>query len=188
MTSVAPILWWYLARASGLVAWAALVATIVWGVLLATRLLRPHDRPAWMTDLHRWFGGLALATTTLHLVALVADSNVHFGLTDLLVPFASDWRPGAVAVGVAALYLLVLVEVSSLLRPRLSRRTWRLFHLASYPLAFAVPVHAALAGTDTTNAVYRVAAVVGVTILVATVSARLLVPANGRRGMRTTAS
>ena len=42
-----PQLWWYFARASGMVAAILLVASLVWGVLMATRALRPVDKPAW---------------------------------------------------------------------------------------------------------------------------------------------
>ena len=56
-------------------------------------------------------GGLAVMFTAIHLAALVADSYVHFGLADLTVPFASSWQPGAVALGVVAMWLLLAVEV-----------------------------------------------------------------------------
>ena len=39
--------WWYLSRSSGIIALVLLVLSVVWGVLLATRALKPHDRPAW---------------------------------------------------------------------------------------------------------------------------------------------
>ena len=68
----------------------------------------------------------------VHLGALVADSYVHFGVADLLVPFASSWKSGAVAWGVVAFWFLIAVEVSSLMMRRLPRRTWRAIHLTSY--------------------------------------------------------
>src|SRR5688572_18628698 len=84
---------WYVARSSGIVALVLLVASLTWGVLLATRVLRPHDRPAWLLDLHRWLGGLALAMTGLHLAGLWLDGYVHFGPAELFVPGASGYRP-----------------------------------------------------------------------------------------------
>ena len=38
-----PHLWWYVTRASGLVAWAAITGSVLWGVLLATRVVRSID-------------------------------------------------------------------------------------------------------------------------------------------------
>ena len=46
---------------------------------------------------------LAVSLTAIHLGALVAGGYVHFGLADLIVPFASQCKPGAVAQGVIAI-------------------------------------------------------------------------------------
>ena len=54
-----PQTWWYMTRASGMIAWLVLGATCLWGILLITRMLKPADRPAWLLDLHRWLGALA---------------------------------------------------------------------------------------------------------------------------------
>lgn len=155
---------WYLARGSGIVALVLLVASLVWGVLLASRVLRPHDRPAWLLDLHRWLGACAVATTLVHLLGLWLDGYLDFGPRELLVPGASPYRPLAVGLGVIALYLLVAVEVTSLLRRRLTPRMWRTVHLLSYATAWLAVVHGALAGTDASATAYRVVAV-GVTVL-----------------------
>lgn len=167
---------WYLARASGVIALALLVASLVWGVLLATRVLRPHDRPAWLLDLHRWLGGMAVGMTGLHLLGLWLDGYVHFGLTELLIPGASEYRPVAVALGIVALYLLVAVELTSLLRRRLGARTWRLVHTSSYALTWLAVVHGALAGSDARAQAYRVVAVALTAFAVAATLVRVLRP------------
>lgn len=145
---------WYLARAGGMTAWALLSLSVVWGLLLSTRVLAGRPKPAWLLDLHRFLGGLALVFTGVHIGGLVADNYVHFGRADVLVPFASSWKPGAVAWGVTAFYLLVAVELTSLLRNRLSRRVWHGVHLSSYVLFWVAALHGVLAGTDSGNAVF----------------------------------
>lgn len=175
-----PQLWWYVARASGLVAWALLVASVVWGVLLATRVLKPVDRPAWLLAMHRWLSGLAVTFTGVHLVALVADSYVHFGWAELFVPGASPWRTGAVAVGVVAFWLLVVVQATSLLMRRLPRRAWKAVHYASYVTVWGVSVHAGLAGTDVANRLYQLVALVLTILAVTAALVRVLEP-TGRR-------
>jgi predicted ferric reductase len=152
--------WWILTRASGFVAWALLVTSIVWGMLLATRVLKPHDKPGWLMDLHRWLGTLTIGFVGLHLVALVADNYVRFTLTDLLVPFASDYARTGVALGVIGLYGLVAVYGSSLAMRRMPTVWWRGIHLASYLTVLAVSWHAVISGTDITKPGYAVAAVV----------------------------
>jgi predicted ferric reductase len=146
-----PQLWWYVARASGIVAWILVTASVVWGLALATRITR-RPKPAWVLDLHRFLGGLAVIFTGLHLAGLFADSYVHFGPSELFVPLASAWQPVAVAWGVVALYLLVAIEVTSLFMRRLPRRLWRAVHLTSFGVFGMVTVHSLTAGTDTGNA------------------------------------
>ncbi len=117
-----PQFWWYVTRASGIVAWLMLTASVIWGVILSTRAFPEQRRPAWLLDLHRWLGGLTVSFVAIHLIALVADSYVHFDLADLAIPYASDWKPGAVAFGVIAAWLLVAVELTSLAMKRLPKR------------------------------------------------------------------
>ena len=148
-------LWWYVARSGGIVAWALLAGSVLWGLALSTKVLRGRPRPNWILDLHRFLGGLALLFTGIHVLGLVLDSYVHFGLVEILVPFASAWHPVAVAWGVIALYLLVAVELTSLARKKISKRAWRLTHYLSFPLFLLTTVHALSAGTDRSTLLLR---------------------------------
>lgn len=142
---------WFLARATGYVAWGLVTAAVVTGLLCATRLTRGRPTPAWTLDLHRFLAGTAVGFTGLHVAGLVADTYVHFGAAEILVPFASTWRPREVALGVVAFYLLVAVEATSLLRRHLPRRAWRGVHLTSYLLFWVATFHLLTAGTDSTS-------------------------------------
>ncbi len=157
-------IWWHLARASGLVAWLFLAVAVIWGLLLSTRLLQERRRPAWLLDLHRWLGGLAVTFTAIHLAGLVADSYEHFGFREIAIPFASEWRPDAVAWGVVGLYVLIAVQVTSLLMRRLPRRLWKGVHYLSFLLFFVASMHAAAAGADAGALWYRVAATLIISI------------------------
>ncbi len=162
-------IWWYLARSSGMVAAVLLVASFIWGVLMATRALKPIDRPAWMLAMHRWFSGLAVTATALHLVGLVADSYVHFGAKEILVPMTSTWKPVAVTLGVLSMYILATVQITSMMMKRLPRRVWRGIHYSSYALVWLVFIHAGLSGSDTSNRAYRIIALI-LAIVVTTVA------------------
>jgi predicted ferric reductase len=146
-----PQTWWYVARASGIVAWGLVTGSVVLGLWLSLRMSKKLPRPAWTLDLHRFIGGLAVVFTGVHLAGLVADSYVDFGVRELLVPFASGWQPGAVALGVVGVYLLVAIEVTSLLMKRLPRRFWRGVHFSSYALFVLATAHLLLAGTDASS-------------------------------------
>lgn len=174
-------IWWYLSRSSGIVALVLLVASVVWGVLLATRALKPHDRPAWLLDLHRWLGGTALVMTGLHLLGLVLDGYISFGFADLFVPGASEYRPLAVAIGVLSMYVMIAVQLSSYLRRWLPQRVWRGIHVTSYGLVWGASIHAGLAGTDTVNRAYQVLALLLTMAAVAAIVVRILAPERARR-------
>lgn len=148
-----PQVWWFVARASGLVAYGLLAFTVIGGLLLSTRLLGRRPAPDWVLDWHRFVGGLALVFTLAHLGALLIDDYIEFSLLDLLVPGIAPWRPGALAWGVLGLYLLIAVEVTSLLRDRLPRVLWRRIHYLSLPLLLLVTVHTLTAGSDAHNTI-----------------------------------
>ena len=158
---------WYIARAAGLVSWGLLTAATMWGLALSTKIFGRRPRPNWLLDLHRMLGGLALVFTGVHVGAILLDTYVHFGLTSVLVPFASTWHPLAVAWGVVAFYLLLAVEITSLLRSRISRRAWRGVHYASFGLFVTATIHGLASGTDATRAVaVLVAAVAAIAFVV----------------------
>ena len=159
---------WYVARSSGIVAWALIVATIVWGLLLATKVLGRRPTPAWLLSLHRYLGALTVAFVGVHVGAVLLDTYTNFGITNVLVPFTGSWHPAAVAWGIVGMYLLLAVEITSLLRQRLSKRAWHAVHLLSYFLFATTTVHMLTAGTDakallasTAAAMLGVAAVFG---------------------------
>ena len=163
-------LWWYTARSGGFVAWGLLAASVLWGLSLSTKALGKRARPNWMLDLHRFLGGFAVVFTAIHVLAIMADSYVHFGLSDVLVPFASAWNPNAVAWGIVGMYLLVAIEVSSLLRKRIPKRAWRAIHFASFPLFVFSTVHAFMAGTDSSGPIFTgVAVVVSLAVVILTI-------------------
>jgi DMSO/TMAO reductase YedYZ heme-binding membrane subunit len=178
---VDPQLWWYVARAAGIVSWAMLTGAVLWGAVLASDLFPASRRPAWLLATHRWLGALSLWFLAIHLVGLLADSYISFGLADLVVPLASDWKPVPVAAGVLALWSLVAVEVTSVTIRRANRRLWRAVHLSSYGAFLSASLHGTFAGTDATNPVYLVTSVAATVAVVAAVSYRLLRRGSGRR-------
>ena len=148
---------WYAARAAGIVAWSLAAGSVVWGLALSTRALGRKPRPAWLFDLHRFLGGMALIFTGVHVVAILFDTYVHFGLVELLVPFTGTWHPAAVAWGIAAFYLLLAVELTSLARAHVSKRLWRRVHFGSFVLFASSTVHALTAGTDARSPAFLLA-------------------------------
>ena len=84
----------------------------------------------------------------IHLAGLFLDPYVDFGAMQLFVPFASSWKPLAVAWGVVAFYLLLAVELTSLLRKRIPKKWWKAVHMSSYGIFLLGTIHLLTAGTD----------------------------------------
>ena len=170
--------WWYVARASGLVAWGLVVASCTWGLLHALRTFGRRPSPAWMLSVHRYLSALAIAFVVVHVVAILADGFVDFGVADVLVPMVSSWHPLAVAWGIVGMYVLLVVEGTSLARHRLSPQVWRGIHMLSYVLLALVTVHLLTAGTDANDLLPTASAVL---IGVATVFGAPCCSPGGRR-------
>ena len=190
-----PKIWWYISRSSGLVAWMLLTLAVVWGLLLSTKTLAKSAPPSWLLSLHRHLGGLAVVFVLVHMAGLTLDHYAPFSLRGLLVPMASTWKPGAVAWGVVAFYLLVAIEVTSLLGRRFPKRWWRRVHTLSFVLFVVATVHLFVAGTERGNQAIVFSTIIVSTVVVFLVVVRLLarfaprsstsrVPVTARSGAR----
>ncbi len=157
--------WWFVARSSGIVAWALITMSVCWGLMLSTKAAAKASQPAIVLDLHRFFGGLSVIFTAVHLIGLVADSYIYFGWVEILVPWASSWKPSAVAWGVIAFYLLITIEATSLLMKRLPRPVWRHVHRTSLGLYVFATYHGLQAGTDTGNSWYQILMLASINIV-----------------------
>ncbi|SEM72037.1 2Fe-2S iron-sulfur cluster binding domain-containing protein [Cryobacterium sp. TMT1-3] len=175
-----PHLWWYVSRASAMIAWALLTTSVLWGILLSTRVMRRVDNPAWLQDLHGYLGGTSLVMVGLHMVSLMIDSWLSFTVAEVLVPFATAFKPLPVALGILAFYLLVAVQGSSLMLKRLPRKFWKGLHYASYATLLLVSFHAGFTGTDVGSLWYRIVSIA--LILLAALAVILRIIAGKRSG------
>jgi sulfoxide reductase heme-binding subunit YedZ len=176
-----PQFWWYTARAAGITAWLLLTASVMWGIVLSTDMFPKKRRPAWLLDLHRWLGGLTACFVGIHIAGLVADTYVHFGFMDIVMPFASSWKPWQVALGVLAMWGLVAVEATSLGMKWLPRKTWRAIHFTSYAVFVLAGLHSTYAGTDVHNRLYLVTTIATTALLAVGVAYRIATRNRPRR-------
>jgi predicted ferric reductase len=140
---------WELIRASGLLAYALLSAAVMLGVAVRVRALDWAMRRAWVFEFHQVLSVLALAFTGLHMLLLAVNSHVPFGVTAILVPFASEWRPLGAALGTLSFYLIGLLIVSSYMRGRIGQRAWRAIHFGGFAGWVMALAHGVAAGSDT---------------------------------------
>ncbi len=177
-------LWWWLSRSAGIVAWVAIAAAVAWGLLASTRLVRRRGLPAWILDLHRHLGTITIVLVSVHVGAVWADSYVHFGAKELFVPFASTWRPHAVAWGIVSTYVLVAIQLTSWVMRRLPRKLWHRVHVLSVPMLGAATVHGLLAGTDRHNRALQWIAFFALGPIVFLLTFRVAAPSRPKRPAR----
>jgi methionine sulfoxide reductase heme-binding subunit len=138
---------WYVARAAGLVAFGLLTLSVWLGLAMSTKLLGAR-RQKLLFGWHQTIAWTGLSMLGLHAGALLFDPTLHFGLTSVVVPFVSPWRPGAVAAGVVAGWLTLMLAASFRMRKWIGQKGWRRLHYASFA-AFVLSLgHALSAGTD----------------------------------------
>lgn len=140
---------WFVARASGLTAYALVTASVLAGLVLKSRPFGRALKPASVTDVHRFLALLGLGAVALHGAALVVDSTVHISFAALLVPGLAPYRPLWTAAGVLAAELMLVVYASFSFRRRMGPKNWRRLHWATYLIFATATAHGVLAGTDT---------------------------------------
>jgi ferredoxin-NADP reductase len=149
-----PHFWWYLSRVAALTAWALMSFSVVWGVVLATRMFRGLDNPAWLKDIHKYLSTLTVLLAGVHTAALTLDPYVKFDAADLFIPGVATYQGAteiikvALAIGVIAMWVMSIVYLTSLVMDKLPRKLWKAIHYGSYLVFFAIGIHAAFAGSD----------------------------------------
>jgi len=138
----------------GLVAVFLITANICIGLLIAVRYSPvrywPHRRFNTF-GLHQWTAYLAIAAVLLHPIVLLFVPKPHFRIFDIVLPVRSPMQPVENTIGAAALYLVVIVLATSLLRIRLGRRLWKMTHYLVYPAGALLYVHGILTDPDLKN-------------------------------------
>jgi len=131
----------------GLGAVGAVTINLLLGMLLSLRYspLRkwPHRRMN-LFAFHRWTAYVAIILTLTHPTVLLFLRVPRFRVIDVLWPVHSYLQPKLNLAGACALYLLVIVLLSSLLRARMARLVWRRLHYLVFPAAVLLFLHSIL--------------------------------------------
>jgi hypothetical protein len=138
---------WLVARSAGLVAFGILTLSVWLGLAMSTTLLGAR-RQKTLFGWHQTLAWTGLSMLGLHVAAVLADPTLHFGLPAALVPFVAPWQPGAIAAGVVAGWLSLMLAVSFRLRRWIGQKGWRRLHYASFAAFLLSLGHALAAGSD----------------------------------------
>lgn len=168
---------WDTARTGGFAAYVLLTAAVSAGLVLRNRWQTARWPRLITNELHGYLSLLALVFIAVHVIAVLVDPFTRFGLAEVLVPFASHYRPLWMGLGIVALYLLLAVWVSSRLRARIGFRTWRAIHVLAYGVYVAATVHGLGTGSDTRTVWAPMLYGLSVVLVFGLTARRLLVPA-----------
>jgi sulfoxide reductase heme-binding subunit YedZ len=145
-TGVSPL--WYATRATGVMALVLLTVSVMLGIAGSVRFTAPGLPRVVTAGLHRNVSLLVLCLIVIHVLTTVLDSYVRIGLTSAVVPFTSQYRGFWLGLGAISFDLLLAVTLTSLVRDRLSYRTWRAVHWLAYACWPIALWHGLGTGTD----------------------------------------
>lgn len=150
---------WYATRASGIVALVLIVLLMITGISSFTghqfRFMSPIK--AWAN--HRTLGIALSVAVSVHVISILFDTYIRFTIPEVLLPFASHYKQTSllgipvgslgVAMGVAGLYLLIAIVLTSLTKIRTAKPPfWKNVHYLSYALVLLAFFHSLMIGTD----------------------------------------
>jgi predicted ferric reductase len=144
--------YWYMGRSSGFAAYALLLCSVLLGVGVSSRVFDGWLVRPWVYDMHQFLSIAVLVVMAFHALIMLPDPYAQFRLTELLVPFTSQFKPVWVGLGAISLYGSVILTASFYVKKRIGQRGWRVLHYASFAFFVMAYVHGIKAGTDTGEA------------------------------------
>jgi DMSO/TMAO reductase YedYZ heme-binding membrane subunit len=173
---------WLVERLAGFLAYFAVAGSVIYGLLLSTKILDAIAHRPITFNLHQDLASIGLGLAGVHGALLALDKTVPFSLQQIAVPGLSPHAPVAVAAGQVAFYLMAIVIASFYVRRRIGQRAWRLLHYLTFLAFVGATAHGLGAGTDSGSAwawwIYVVATVAVVFLF----GYRILMSIGARRG------
>ena len=128
----------------GIVAVFVLTFNILLGLLMGVKYNPwrswPHRRINYFR-IHNWTGYFALTLSLLHVILLLLSTEAKFRVVDVLYPMIGPKQPVINTLGAAALYVLIVVVVTSYYRAAIGHDRWRLIHYGTYLTATLFLIH-----------------------------------------------
>lgn len=145
-----PKAFWYLARASGVVAYLLLWLTLVFGLVVSNKMARLWNGGPTAVELHQFGTWMAIAFSMFHALILMGDHYIRSNLQQVLTPFGYvNYQPFWVGLGQVGFYTMALVAASFYVRKQIGYRVWRTLHYVSFVLYLVLTLHGIFSGTDT---------------------------------------
>jgi len=150
---------WYVIRAAGFIAAGLIILLMLSGIGQVTGLTYRLVEPIKAWAIHKALAIALCVAIAIHVGFLLIDHFTHFSLSQILIPFTSTYNNGtvfnglalggiAIALGVLAMYGVIIIVLSSLGWIDSKRNLWHQLHYISYVVALFVFLHALYSGSD----------------------------------------
>ncbi|NJN98389.1 MAG: hypothetical protein HC875_32010 [Anaerolineales bacterium] len=140
--------YWYMARAGGLLGYLLLWLSVVWGLVLSTKITDRLISPVLAYGLHEFLSIGTILFSTLHALILLGDRYIGFNIFHLAVPFLAPYEPLWTGLGTLGLYLSAALTGSFYLRKQMGQKAWRALHYLTF-VAYSLALgHGIMAGSD----------------------------------------
>ncbi len=174
---------WYIGRATGLLAFILLTFGSAYGLVMSSRAFQKVISGAVSYELHRTLSWVALGAVLLHVGSFFFDDFLNITFIEALIPgaltrsfpSALGYDMGlAVSFGVAALYFMIILLLTSEFRAKLSQQVWRRTHYVSFLAYIAFIIHGFLAGSDSGETWVRLMYIGSLVLILSLVAIRIV--------------
>ena len=138
---------WYLSRASGVIAYTLFWSAVVFGLLLSTRLGK-HFNAARVFALHQYLSLIAVGFAAFHAGILLADNFLNLNLWQILLPFGFQTERVGVALGQLGFWLLFICAFSFYIKKYIGQSAWRWLHFLTFMAYMFISIHVFMVGSD----------------------------------------
>ncbi|HEY7200619.1 MAG TPA: hypothetical protein VIC57_10425 [Candidatus Dormibacteraeota bacterium] len=147
----ADLLFWLVARVSGLAAFLTLGLGLMTGMALRTGVLDLLGPNRVVRTVHEFMQWLWVPLGLLHVGTLLLDRTARITPLDLVVPFQTSYGSLAIGLGTLTLEIFALIVLTGWLKKAIAPRLWIWIHRLGYAAFAMVFLHALLGGTDFTD-------------------------------------
>ena len=138
---------WYLSRASSVIAYTLFWLAVVFGLLLSTRLGK-HFNAARVFALHQYLSLIAVGFAAFHAGILLADNFLNLNLWQILLPFGFQTERVGVALGQLGFWLLFICAFSFYIKKYIGQSAWRWLHFLTFMAYMFISIHVFMVGSD----------------------------------------
>ncbi len=163
---------WYLSRASGIIAYTLFWLAVVFGLLLSTRLGK-HFNAARVFALHQYLSLLAVGFAAFHALILLADNYLNLNIWQILLPLGFQTDRIGVALGQLGFWFLFISAFSFYFKKYIGQSAWRWLHFLTFLAYMGISIHVFMVGSDSRELVLLLFYAVSQTVVFLLIAYRL---------------